>query len=117
MACLTFTVAMASFVTGATGFIGAEIVRRLLLEPDRVVYALVRASDDRAAAARGREVLFKLFLEDREATAAARRRLRWVPGDIALPGLGLSAPARDEICAECDEVIHSAASTAWCTRS
>ncbi len=104
----------ASFLTGATGFIGSEILRRLLRrEPDRRVYALVRAPDERGAAWRGREVLFKLFMDDEQATADAKRRIRWVTGDLERPGLGLADSAREEIVAECDEAIHTAASTDW----
>ena len=102
----------ATFLTGATGFIGAEILRRLLgREPDRRVYALVRAETAAFAAQRGREVLFRLFFEDHEATQDAKCRVRWVVGDLTRPGLGMDRAARQEIVAECDELIHSAAST------
>jgi thioester reductase-like protein len=104
----------ASFLTGTTGFIGAEILRRILeREPERRVYALVRAADDRAAALRGREVLFRLFMDDVAATAAAERRVRWIRGDAARRDLGLAAAARAEIVAECDEYVHAAACTEW----
>jgi thioester reductase-like protein len=104
----------ATFLTGATGFIGAEVLRRLLRrEPDRRVYVLVRAPPGVDAAWRGREVLFKLFFDDREATEDGKRRIRWVAGDLTRPGLGLEPAAREEIVAECDELIHAAASTDW----
>ena len=104
----------ASLLTGTTGFIGSEVLRRLLLrEPDRRVYALVRAASDADAARRGREVLFKLFFDDEAATADAKGRVRWVRGDLTRPGLGLASAVRDEIVAECDELIHAAASTDW----
>lgn len=102
-----------TFLTGATGFIGAEILRRLLREPGRRVYALVRAPDAAYAVQRGRQVLFRLFLDDRAATDDAKRRIRWVLGDIARPGLGLAPDDRAEVAAECDEIIHAAASTDW----
>jgi thioester reductase-like protein len=102
----------ASLLTGATGFIGSEILRRLLLrEPDRRVYALVRAASDADAVRRGREVLFRLFFDDEAATADAKGRVRWVRGDLTRPGLALASAAREEIVAECDELIHAAAST------
>jgi len=85
----------ATFLTGATGFIGAEILRRLLgREPDRRVYALVRAETAVFAAQRGREVLFRLFFNDHEATQDAKRRVRWIVGDLTRPGLGMDATAR-----------------------
>ncbi len=102
----------ASFVTGATGFIGAEVLRRLLRQdPGREIHALVRAADAAEAARRGREVLFRLFFDDREATEAAARRIHWVTGDLTADGLGLAPCDRERIVAECDELIHAAAST------
>jgi len=104
----------ATFLTGATGFIGSEVLRRLLVhEPERQVHALVRAADAAEAARRGREVLFKLFFDDEAATADGRRRIHWVIGNLKQPGLGLAPEARGRILAECDEVIHAAASTDW----
>lgn len=102
----------AIFLTGATGFIGGELLRRLLArDPGARIYALVRARDDVEAASRGREVFFKLFQDDRDATEDAKRRVRWVRGDASAAGLGLAPPAADEIAAETTEVFHAAAST------
>lgn len=104
----------ATFLTGATGFIGAEVLRRLLrTEPDRQVHALVRAADAAEATRRGREVLFRLFFDDQAATADAQRRIHWVIGDLTADGLGLAPADRERIVAECDELIHGAASTEW----
>ena len=104
----------ATFLTGTTGFIGSEILRRLLQnESGRRIYALVRARDEGEAARRGRQVLFKLFMDDVAATDEGKRRVRWITGDLASPGLGLTRADRAEIAAECDEVIHAAASTNW----
>ncbi len=104
----------ATFLTGATGFIGSEILRRLLRdERDRAVHALVRAADAAEAARRGREVLFKLFFDDEAATADAKRRVRWVVGDCRASGLGLAPGDRARVVAGCGELIHAAASTEW----
>jgi long-chain acyl-CoA synthetase len=104
----------ATFLTGATGFIGSEILRRLLRsDHDRRVFVLVRADTSVFAARRGREVLFRLFFEDHEATEDAKRRIRWIPGDLTRPALGMEPDARREIAGECEELIHSAASTDW----
>ena len=37
------------FLTGATGFLGMEVLARLLEDGDREVLALIRAPDDAAA--------------------------------------------------------------------
>ena len=57
----------AVFLTGATGFLGMEVLARLLEAGDREVLALVRAADDagRRAPARRRA---------RHAVATTRRR-------------------------------------------
>ena len=49
------------FLTGATGFLGMEVLARLLEEGDREVLALVRASDDAAAERRLDDVLRTLW--------------------------------------------------------
>ncbi|MCW3010629.1 MAG: Male sterility domain protein, partial [Solirubrobacterales bacterium] len=57
-------------LTGATGFLGMELLVRLLERDDREVVALIRASDDAAATARLQGVLATLF----------------APGDQPAPG-------------------------------
>jgi nucleoside-diphosphate-sugar epimerase len=102
----------AVFITGATGFIGGEVLARLLAgDPSERIYSLTRARDDDDAERRGREVLFKLFREDRERRKAAAARVRWVRGDLGSEGLGLAPAIRDEITREADTIIHAAAST------
>jgi thioester reductase-like protein len=103
---------VASFLTGATGFIGTELLRRLLArDADSRVYALVRARDDDQARARGREVLYKIYRDDREATESAKARIVWVRGDARRPLFGIEAARLDEIASEVREVYHAAAST------
>jgi len=102
----------AIFVTGATGFIGGEVLKRILArEPGRRVFCLVRADGEEVARRRGREVLFKILGDDDEATDDAKARVRWVRGDLSSPGLGLSREHRQEIVSECTELVHAAAST------
>ena len=48
-------------LTGATGFLGMEILARYLEHTDRPVYALVRAGDQAAATRRLRRTLHCLF--------------------------------------------------------
>ena len=102
----------ATFLTGATGFIGSEVLRRILRrEPERQVHCLVRAADATEAARRGREALFKLFFDDDAAFADGKGRVHWVIGNLKAPGLGLAPEARARVVAECDEIVHAAAST------
>ena len=49
------------FLTGATGFLGMEVLARLLENGDRDVVALVRAADSAAAQERLQGVMAKLW--------------------------------------------------------
>src|SRR5687767_1429404 len=86
----------AVLLTGATGFVGKEILDRF---PDRGrrVFALVRANDDAAAAAR----------------LAPHARLTPVAGDIERPGLGLAARTAAKLADEVTTVVHCAASVSF----
>ncbi|MGZ6696249.1 MAG: SDR family oxidoreductase, partial [Solirubrobacteraceae bacterium] len=70
-------------LTGATGFVGAVVLDRLLRAGHEVV-CLVRAGSDADADARLRAVLAR-------AGAPAGARARAVAGDLTAPGLGLGA--------------------------
>ena len=87
----------AVLLTGATGFVGGEILDRLLEQHEGTVYALVRAENDETAAAR----------------LKPHARLRVLAGDIEEPGLGLDPAAADELCTELTTVIHCAASVSF----
>jgi thioester reductase-like protein len=95
-------------LTGATGFLGMEILSRLLERSRRPVYALVRAGDDAEAAQRVRSVLNDLFGDH----DAYRDRVTAVAGDIQAPDLGLGKSA-EKLAAEVSDVIHSAASVSF----
>src|SRR5438093_7240312 len=47
----------AVLITGATGFVGMELLRRYLESDDRHLHALVRADDDAAATERLRDAI------------------------------------------------------------
>jgi long-chain acyl-CoA synthetase len=96
-----------TFLTGATGFVGAEVLARLLERPDREVIALIRAADPDGARARLRGVLESLGLEEEA------ERVHAVAGDVTSPRLGLTAPERHAICARIDSVVHCAASVSF----
>jgi thioester reductase-like protein len=96
-------------ISGATGFLGMELMARLLEDGDRRVWALVRAPDQAVAADRVRATLASL-VSDPE---AYRDRVRPVAGDLLAPGLGLSPRRRDELAENVDEVIHAAASVSF----
>jgi long-chain acyl-CoA synthetase len=99
----------AVLLTGATGFLGMELLARYLERTDRRVYALVRAGDRNEAAARMRAARRWLF----GAEGAHAGRVIAVPADLTVAGLGLSRDARKEIAAEVTDVVHGAASVSF----
>lgn len=95
-------------LTGATGFLGMELLARYLAHTDRRVYALVRGADDHAAARRVERTLRSLF----GAEHPYAERVVAVRGDLTRPGLGL----RDEgawLAQQISEIVHGAASVSF----
>jgi thioester reductase-like protein len=87
----------AVLLTGATGFVGREILSRFLERGDRHVFALVRAANDTDAAER---------LPDHP-------RLTPVAGDIEQHELGLSRESSERLRDEVATVVHCAASVSF----
>jgi thioester reductase-like protein len=100
----------AIFLTGATGFLGMEVLARLLEAPECDVLALVRADDDAAAERRLDAVLATLW----DDPSPYRDRVTAVRGDVTSPGLGLgSGPWRRELAERTHAVVHCAASISF----
>lgn len=97
-------------LTGATGFVGMEVLARVLEHTDRDVVALVRAPDDDAAQVRMDELLDTLVAP---AERPHRDRVRAVASDLEAPCLGLSAQMRERIVASISAVVHCAASISF----
>ena len=93
-------------LTGATGFLGMEVLARLLERDDRDVVCLVRARDDGGARERLDDVLATLF-DDPE---PYRGRARAVAGDVTRAGLGIDPVQRTALAEEVGSVLHCAAS-------
>jgi len=96
-------------LTGATGFIGMEILARYLERSDRPVYALVRGRDEEDASARLKETIEGLFGQ-RDAFA---ERVFAVPADIEQPGMGLTTDRREALAEHVRDIVHSAASVSF----
>ena len=99
----------ALLLTGATGFLGMELLARYLDAGRAPVYALVRARDDSEAAERLGAVVETLYGSRR----AHHGRWRAVAGDCAAPGLGIEAGRRMELADEVTAIVHSAASVSF----
>ena len=88
---------MQYFVTGATGFIGKRLVKKLLERKGAVVHVLIR---------QGSEGKVKAL---REFCAASAARLVPVLGDLTSKKLGVSAEAIKQLKGKVDHVYHLAA--------
>jgi thioester reductase-like protein len=97
------------FLTGATGFVGMELLGRYLTRTEREVFALVRAGDDDEADARLRETLERL-VPDPERYAG---RVFAVRGDVTRPGMGMTEHRRQAVAREVGEIVHAAASVSF----
>jgi thioester reductase-like protein len=95
-------------LTGATGFVGMEVLARLVERTDHHVACLVRARDDADAEARLRAVRESVF-GDREAHAD---RMTALAGDLTQPRLGLG-DRHDAVATHVRSIVHSAASVAF----
>ncbi|MFF8958121.1 amino acid adenylation domain-containing protein [Streptomyces sp. NPDC014894] len=92
-------------LTGATGFLGAYLLRDLLEHTGARIHCLVRAADETAARRRladtARRYRLGHDLDD--------PRIVPVPGDLAAPRLGMDDTAYDTLSARVGAVYHAAA--------
>ena len=98
-----------TLLTGATGFLGGEVLARLLERGEGPVYALVRAPSDGEAQVRLERIVEALL---GDAAASAGQAIA-VAGDITRPGLGIREADRDRLAERVDRMIHCAASVSF----
>ena len=98
------------FLTGATGFLGMEVLARLLEKGDREVVALVRAADDAAAAGAPGGRAWPSSGATRRRTASARAPS---PATSPRPASGMDAGERAAVAEEVGAVMHCAASISF----
>ncbi|MFE2922599.1 thioester reductase domain-containing protein [Streptomyces goshikiensis] len=96
-------------LTGASGFLGAFLLRDLMRSTRARVHCLVRGADDAAAYARLRDSLRWYRVWDEIDPA----RLSVVAGDLAEPRLGLAEEAFDDLARAVDLVLHAGATVHW----
>ncbi|MGK4008680.1 amino acid adenylation domain-containing protein [Sorangium sp. So ce1036] len=93
------------FLTGATGFLGAFLLRELLERTSATVHCLVRAPDAEAGLSRIRRALEAYGIWE----PALRARIVAVPGDLSRPLLGLTAAGFEALAARVDAIYHAGA--------
>lgn len=109
------------FITGTTGFLGTNLLERLLRTvPDCELVLLVRPGRRSTVAQRLQREILKNDAFDRLRAELGRdgfaelaaERVHAVAGDVTRDGLGLDEAGR-ELLAGCDVVIHSAATVSF----
>ncbi|MFF9525246.1 thioester reductase domain-containing protein [Streptomyces achromogenes] len=96
-------------LTGATGFLGAFLLRDLMRDTRATVHCLLRGADENEALERLRANMEWYHLWDEVDPA----RLRIVVGDLARPGLGLAPAEFDRLARVADVVYHAGAQVHW----
>ncbi len=97
-------------LTGATGFVGMELLARYLERTERPVLTIVRAGSDEDARGRIDAVLANLF-GDRAGSYADR--VTAVAGDLTAPRLGLDRARWEWLAEESTMIVHCAASVSF----
>ena len=93
------------FLTGATGFLGAYLLRELIDKTNASIYCLVRATDSDAANRRLTDNLKKYSLWSKDIPS----RIIPVVGDLSQPMLGLDTGTFASLAEAIDTIYHSAA--------
>jgi long-chain acyl-CoA synthetase len=95
----------AVLLTGASGFLGAQVARRLLACTDYTVFALIRAADSKSGAHR----LSRAWWDWPELAGAIGNRVQVLAGDVGQARLGLSEDDYAGLVAGLTHIVHTAA--------
>ncbi len=95
----------AILLTGATGFLGAFVLRELLEQTNATIYCLVRAANAEEGKRRIQRNLESYQLQHEQ----LHRRIIAVPGDLARPGWGISERQFDTLASSIDVIYHCGA--------
>jgi len=93
------------FITGGTGFLGKEIIRRLIEERGSEIYALVREGKVSVSSRKG-SFIEAYFPADKRKEAA--ERIHFIKGDVASENMGMSGAARRRLKKKITHSYHSA---------
>ena len=93
------------FITGATGFLGAQVTRLILEQRQNSVIVLVRGEDSSDA----RRRLERVWCDRSDMTVELGKQIWIVNGDLCLPKFGLTDSSYDELADAVCRIIHIAA--------
>jgi thioester reductase-like protein len=98
-------------LTGATGFVGRELLWRLARLPHIRVHCLIRSQDSAGADRRLHDVLDNA--QPSPLTPEERSRCAAIAGDLTLEKLGLTSEQWKELASSVTRIVHGAASVDW----
>ncbi|HBB32527.1 MAG TPA: hypothetical protein DC064_12205 [Cyanobacteria bacterium UBA9273] len=98
-------VPLAIFLTGATGFLGAFLLKELLSQTEADIYCLVRAADSELGARKIQNNLQSYLLWEKEYSS----RIIPVVGDLSQPQLGLAVEQFEALARHIDAIYHNGA--------
>jgi thioester reductase-like protein len=100
-----------TFLTGATGFLGGELVKRILCEnTTSEIWLLIRDSRQIKALDRLEELFLSITEESELTITAIRHRVHLVVGDLTQLRFGLDEAAFIDLASQVDQIFHCAAS-------
>lgn len=100
------------FVTGATGFLGAFIIEKLLKKyPKSKAIVLVRGKTQQESYNRMKENGIRHLVWDQ--TWETEKRISVITGDLGLPKFGMKEDEWDELSSSVDVIIHNGALVHW----
>ncbi|MDP8230970.1 MAG: SDR family oxidoreductase [Candidatus Gorgyraea atricola] len=95
------------FITGATGFLGWDIVKNLLKKQDSKLYLLVRGNSDMKAKDRITKLINKSY--DKAKRDGINERIEVVHGDTTKKDMGIKKFTLDKLRKEIETIYHCAA--------
>jgi thioester reductase-like protein len=99
----------AVLITGGTGFLGGEVLVRVLERTDRPVFLLARAADDQAAQERADDAVTRLYGPEHPFGG----RVTGIRGDLCADGIGLSDGDRARLVREVGAIAHCGAAVSF----
>ncbi|PGR94288.1 non-ribosomal peptide synthetase [Bacillus pseudomycoides] len=91
-------------LTGATGYLGAHILERLLKLPSTLIYCLARKNENQEIHKKLEERMEFYF--GTEILSKMKGRIKFLEGDLSLINLGLTSQIINQLKGDLDSIIH-----------